>query len=665
MLIQKSQLQNYKTELGPKTLNLKTLQDIGLNVPNFFALPSSAVWQLKNKQPGDEIYKELIKELSNLSQYPLFAVRSSALIEDGGHNSQAGQFMTKLPVSLNQVPKAITEILQHGLKRLNGRSELLSIIIQEYIQADVSGVCFTRNPLGSREMVIQYHKGNGSDIVSGKIKPETASLFWNEHSQLKNELLVLVAENCKNIERHYFSPQDIEWVAKNGVVSMLQTRPITTLAEQNYQEFLYLDASLPKTSFLYEKTEICEIAPRPSPFTFNLLEKIYAKGGPVSEVYKKYGITYQPKKILKIIGNQLYVDRQLELQTLFPAYSYLISGKPKISSIKGLWKSIKNSLRLQKLPLEKKDALFQNLKTFLSSTQSNGNDLLADFLVKYQTIFEINLLASKAFSDLEFNLNKYNLNSGILLNLPTKSSIPEITIPPNFWLGNSLEISDESVFSIFNQESKQAAKAQELFSSLSGFAQAYLEPIIQNAKDYNKLREYGRWLTVKYINLFREKALQKAAIAGLNNKKDIYFANLSELNAPNKEVLTLRKIHYKDFKNFDFPSRLTNLSLDSKPAQSQGVSPGQAQGKLIDINTLKSLTQNSNYILYTKILSPDLAEYFPKILGIISEQGGLLSHLAIIAREKGLPVIVLSENLKLKPGQEIFMDADNSSIKVL
>ena len=71
-------------------------------------------------------------------------------------------------------------------------------------------------------------------------------------------------------------------------------------------------------------------------------------------------------------------------------------------------------------------------------------------------------------------------------------------------------------------------------------------------------------------------------------------------------------------------------------------------------------------ILYTKILSADLVESFPYIQGIVSEKGGLLSHLAIMARESSIPVItnfnLHASNIKL--GDKIILDANSGTVKL-
>ena len=94
-----------------------------------------------------------------------------------------------------------------------------------------------------------------------------------------------------------------------------------------------------------------------------------------------------------------------------------------------------------------------------------------------------------------------------------------------------------------------------------------------------------------------------------------------------------------------------------------GVSAGVATGILQTADMIKN-TGDKNIILYTKMLSPDLTTYFDKISGIVSNNGGLLSHLAIVARESNIPVIVgVSLNTtQIKIGDKIQIDGSQGKI---
>ena len=321
--------------LGNKTLKLKDLQKLGLKVPAYYGIPADRL----KENPAD-LAKEIMAKLPCKS----YAVRSSALIEDGEESSYAGQFMTRTNVSPEELESALKAVLKHAKKYLNGRLDKFSILVQEFIEADYSGVTFTRNPFGGREMTIEYHAGPGEDLVSGKVKAK---------QQFKD--LPKIEEAIKaftKIEEFYKFPQDIEWCIRGGEWFFLQVRPITNLSQESYKQSLFLDKNLPKNKdFYFAKTEISEIAPRPDKRTFSLLKKIYAANGPVQKVYKKYGIDYHPQNFLLLLGGELYVDKEKELKTLLPAYSYFKSKdlKPHLAQLKGLFGTLKNIFFLNRL----------------------------------------------------------------------------------------------------------------------------------------------------------------------------------------------------------------------------------------------------------------------------------------------------------------------------
>lgn len=111
-------------------------------MPDFIALPTDTVSVCATN-------KETLIECCTIirEKFPknLYAVRSSALTEDGNKSSMAGQFETKISVSTEGLETAIISVIHDAENKLTNLS-LFSIIIQEYIELEFSGVCFTRNP---------------------------------------------------------------------------------------------------------------------------------------------------------------------------------------------------------------------------------------------------------------------------------------------------------------------------------------------------------------------------------------------------------------------------------------------------------------------------------------------------------------------------------------
>jgi len=72
-------------------------------------------------------------------------------------------------------------------------------------------------------------------------------------------------------------------------------------------------------------------------------------------------------------------------------------------------------------------------------------------------------------------------------------------------------------------------------------------------------------------------------------------------------------------------------------------------------------------ILVAKITSPDMIINFKKAIAFITDQGGVLSHAAIISREMKKPCIVGTGNATklLKNGNLIEINANKGLIKIL
>ena len=660
--------------LGNKTLNLKKCLDWGFNVPKFIAIPSHIS---RNLYSDKNLKEEIVQEVIRILQCKKYAVRSSALIEDGENKSFAGQFTTKLNLSSNELTRGIDEVLKQANDFLNGELDKFSIIIQEYIAPDISGVTFTRNPNGCREIIIEYGFCKGEKIVNGEIKPEKISLYWNEKGiKLLNQFLTgEVIENFKNIERQNEFPQDIEWCVKDNQFYLLQTRPITTMTRKQYEQINFLERQLSeREKYFFEKTEISEIAPRPTEFTLSLLKLIYSQNGSVSEVYKKYDVNFNDTNFLHTIGNELFVDKEKEIQGLLPAYSYLQNQNfvPKFSYYSKIVPTIKNLFFLNKIRTNGYEQIFQDLKTRIATTNQDKNyqTALKVFLEDYKLIFEINLLSGLAIKKLNSLLKNAVVKLPDILN---ESSVfidlnkYEVALPQNL-RGNSLEISDESSFSATEKTERQSSdKVLQWWKKMSDFKKKILQDKIKEAIIYNRLRELGRWLTIKNINAIRTLLLSHAKTQGFSDSRNIYFTNISEVidDQVDEIVCIKRKNIYDQHSDYHLPNSIRS-SFIQKRTEILGVSVGLAQGILQNHEYVDSeKSDGSKIILYTEILSPNLTKYFDKISGIVSENGGLLSHLAIVARENNIPVITgfSLSNSVLKLGDSVQIDGSNGKVE--
>jgi pyruvate, water dikinase len=99
----------------------------------------------------------------------------------------------------------------------------------------------------------------------------------------------------------------------------------------------------------------------------------------------------------------------------------------------------------------------------------------------------------------------------------------------------------------------------------------------------------------------------------------------------------------------------------------QGV--GAARGRVIANTYILSSSQKSiqvpkGVILIASVITPDCLPLLQGVAGIITEQGGLTSHGAILARELGIPAVVSATGATtlLKTGEKLLLDGDKGEI---
>ena len=149
--------------------------------------------QISNLFNDIEFSEKINNEIeNNIDKNKLYAVRSSGTKEDLDEYSFAGQYETFLNVSYEDLKNKIincyksmfSEVILNYLlnNNISFTDMRMTVIVQEMIQSECSGICFTINPItgNDKEMVIEVGKGLGENIVSGKVAPEQYYYNWFE-----------------------------------------------------------------------------------------------------------------------------------------------------------------------------------------------------------------------------------------------------------------------------------------------------------------------------------------------------------------------------------------------------------------------------------------------------------------------------------------------------
>ncbi|EMA55666.1 MULTISPECIES: pyruvate, water dikinase [Halococcus] len=97
-----------------------------------------------------------------------------------------------------------------------------------------------------------------------------------------------------------------------------------------------------------------------------------------------------------------------------------------------------------------------------------------------------------------------------------------------------------------------------------------------------------------------------------------------------------------------------------------GASPGVASGSVRIVGTLDQLDKvEEGDIIVTEMTTPDMVPAMKRAGGIVTDEGGMTSHAAIVSRELGVPAVVGSQSATgtLEDGQLVTIDGDKGSIR--
>jgi pyruvate,water dikinase len=98
-----------------------------------------------------------------------------------------------------------------------------------------------------------------------------------------------------------------------------------------------------------------------------------------------------------------------------------------------------------------------------------------------------------------------------------------------------------------------------------------------------------------------------------------------------------------------------------------GASPGTVEGVAAVVLDGSSAAVAPDAILVTEKTTPTMTPLLITAAGIVTDQGGLVSHAAVVARELGIPCVVGCEEATalIRPGVALRVDGAAGTVEVL
>lgn len=328
-----------RRQAGNKAANLARLLALGLRVPPGFVILVGA-----QEMPQDELwaqvnaaYRRLLAVNFPAGGSKLVAVRSSGQEEDGARASYAGQFRSVLGVgdeaALQEAIQSCWEsagaagVQSYRVARGENERSGLPVLVQRQVDARLSGVLFTRDPLsGESATLIEVAPGLGEALLSGRVSPERWRLAKHGGALeappgvplLTSENLAQLYKLGQEVEAWLKTGVDIEWALDGqGTLWVLQARPITGPGRglQNANK-MPLDK-------VWTRANVGEVLPQPvTTLTWEVFHRLLtgATGG------EPAGLKNQPSEGLRRMNGRVY----LRLDGLLDSFCYLPGVTPNV-----------------------------------------------------------------------------------------------------------------------------------------------------------------------------------------------------------------------------------------------------------------------------------------------------------------------------------------------
>jgi pyruvate,water dikinase len=593
--------------------------------------------------------------------------RSSSVVEDTSQSSMAGQFESVIGIEgLDAFTAAVRAVLD-SRERAGAADHPIAVLVQPLIEPAYGGVMFGVDPVSGRSdwRVVSAVAGGPEPLVSGETEGSRYVMDEQgavEDSSLgdgptlaRHHLRALVALSAE-VARAFSGPQDVEWaIDTDDTVWLLQSRPVTTEVRGVPQGPIYGPGPVAET-FPAPLTEL-EIDLWVPPLREAVAEAVRLAGAATEKEIKA-------SEVVVAIDGHVAID--LRLAGAIPPPKGAAGRLNPVASIRRLraaWRVGRLRAALPALADHLLDRVDHDLEAVPPLSELTNRQLLA-LLHRSRTI----LRALHAHEILMGILTDTDGNrmTGAAVALRVLVEAREDGLTDAEILGRSpivLALAPPKVAA--RPELPQQATAISL--GVDG----------ESGNDNGILREALR-LRVRWIQELSGRAAwalgeRLAATGDLTRPGLIRHMNLEHVEA----VATKRAEVVPDLVSaheHDFGAPLPpwfQISDRGKPIRVQcrqevGGGTGAGGGVGTGVVTFDHENPPAGAVLVTTTLTPGLAPLLSGLGGIVAETGSVLSHLAILARESGVPTVVgyAAATQDLPEGATVEVDGETGQVTI-
>ena len=582
-------------------------------------------------------------------------VRSSSTVEDGLTSSMAGMFTSVLDVrDWASFRHAIDTVLESAkvvaLADAGARDRArapMAVLIQPQLAPTVGGVMFGVDPVSGRtdHLVISASQAGPSAVVSGEVDGSRYVLSRHRtvdgpvNGPLSPSQLRQLAALARQAERVFGGPQDVEWAfGPDGRLWLLQSRPVTAVA-----------AASSATGPLLGPGPVAETFPEPlSPLEEDLWVEPLRAG--LRSALTLAGTT--PKRrlatssVVTTVGGRVAADLDLLGDGDQPTSTLRrLDPRPPIRRLVAAW-------RVGRLR-----AALPGLASDLVATVDD--DLLAVGAVGDMTDRELLGLLERSAQGLT-SLHGHEVLMGWMVAQDATVTAAASVALRALAAGRAEGLTDEEIVvrhpSVLALVAPHVGPAVTLPPTAGLPAGAGTDGVTPDraAVLREALRLRARWvqeLTARAAWELGERLARRGVLAGPAAVRRLRLDELDQAvrtgalpagaaergeDRPAAPLPARFRLTVDGAVAPAAPARARRRARSATPSGGTGAGGGRGMGPVHD----GTGQPEPGAVLVVRTLDPDLAPLLPRLGGLVAETGSFLSHLAILAREFGVPTAV-------------------------
>jgi phosphoenolpyruvate synthase/pyruvate phosphate dikinase len=583
---------------------------------------------IKNAEMPQAIADEILSSFETLDA-EFVAVRSSATAEDGADHAWAGQLDSYLNITKDNVLEKVQHcwaslftpraIFYRFEKELNTTKISVAVVVQKMVNSELSGIAFSVHPVTEdrNQLIIEAGLGLGEAIVSGSITPDS----YVVEKDPRKILDINVAEQTRGLFRKSDGGNEWKDLGEEGTKQVISEEQILELSEliikiENHYGFPC------DIEWAYENNEFFIVQSRPITTLSNL--------------DKNQDSDPNPKDFIRMFAGKSFVYLLTEIFLGYYNKKNVLSVQDEESWMSFLPKKEQEPTLSDGKELYENEENYKKYKTefdqYIEDSTERFEEILNQESVSNKDVKEFFDLASKHFSYYSktefFYTDKLDMEKMVI----SVKEFDELKLEGRSYLNKIIFEEDGFVRKLISKISEQTGVQKQ---KLSNYSIDEVLDLVDSNKEVPEeiLESRSVFFVSKNISIFGEDSrnLVNSFLSPYREDSEV----IKGTTAFGGKVIAKARVLIPDYENFSTISKAVEEMEDGE-------------------------------ILVAETTAPEIIQACKKASAIITNQGGMLSHAAIIARELKIPCIIGTNRdvvKNIKTGDKLEVDANNGIIR--